>query len=478
MRIKEFVRKVVEKLLNKKHLEGKIAASIAISSKMSNAIDLWKALYINEPPWIGGEKNVIPMNIPATIAEEVARLVTIEMKTEISGNSAFAEYLNTQYQKAVKDLPQKVEVYAAKGGIAMKPYFSDGKILVDFTQAENFFPTSYNSNHEITGAVFVDSKRIGRYLYTRLEHHELEGTVYTVVNKAFQSEQLADFTEDDIFDMQSAKFPLQNPVPLSTVPEWASLSEEPVVIKDVQRPLFVYVKVPRANNVDPASPLGASVYSRAVDFIKIVDEQLSEILHEYDVLEAAVFASNNLFKLDKKGRPILPVGDERKFKTVDTNGMKESLLKEFAPQIRDDSLFNGLNQYLQKIELLCGLAYGTLSIPQDIEKTATEIKASKQRSYSSICNMQNAWDEALEHLSYSMAVIAILYNIVPYGDYAICNEWGDGVVEDMDVEYQRRWGQVVAGKLKLEKFYSWYYGITEDDAKELIPDAKPFPEIE
>lgn len=474
MNIKEFVRKVVDKLLNRKHLEGKIASNIAVSGKMSDAIELWKELYINEPPWIGGEKNVIPMNIPATIAEEIARLVTIEMKSEISGDSVFATFLNTQYQKAIKDLPQKVEVYAAKGGIAMKPYFSDGNILVDFTQAENFLPTSYNSNHEITGAVFVDSKRIGKYLYTRLEHHELRGTTYTVINKAFQSEQLSFDYKDEV--MFSAKHPLQTQVPLSTVPEWASLSEEPVVINDVQRPLFVYVKVPRANNVDPESPLGASVYSRAIDFIKIADEQLSGILHEYGILEAAVFASNDLFKLDKKGNPILPKGEERKFRTVDTKGMTESLLKEFAPQFRDSSLFNGLNQYLQKIELLCGLAYGTLSIPQDIEKTATEIKASKQRSYSSICNIQAAWDEGLEHLSYSMAVIAILYGLAPYGDYSICNEWGDGVIEDIDVEYQRRWGQVVAGKLKLEKFYSWYYGITEKDALDLIPaQPKEFP---
>lgn len=475
MNIKEFVRKVVDKLLNRKHLEGKIAENIAISEKMSNAIDLWKALYINEPPWMGGEKNVIPINIPATIAEEIARLVTIEMKSEISGDSIFATFLNTQYQKAIKNLSQKVEVYAAEGGIAMKPYVSDGNILVDFTQAENFLPTSYNSNHEITGAVFVDSKRIGGYLYTRLEHHELKGTTYTVTNKAFRSEQLFDFNNGE---MSSARYPLQNPVPLNSVPEWASLSEEPVIINDVQRPLFVYVKVPRANNVDPESPLGASVYSRAIDLIQIVDEQLSEILHEYDTLEAGVFASNNLFKLDKKGNPILPKGGERKFRTVDTNGMTESILKEFAPQIRDDSLFNGLNQYLQKVELLCGLAYGTLSLPQDIERTATEIKASKQRSYSSICNMQKAWDEGLEHLSYSMAVMAILYGLAPYGDYSICNEWGDGVIEDIEVEYQRRWGQVVAGKLKLEKFFSWYYGITEEDALELIPKQPKEPPLE
>lgn len=475
MSIKEFVRKVVDKLLNREHLEGKITATIAVSGKMSDAIEFWKDLYNNEPPWMGGPDGVIPMNLPASIANEFARLITTEMKSEISGDTAFAEYLNEWYQKAIKNLRENIEYYCAKGGIALKPYISDDGILVDYTQAENFFPTSYNSNGDITGAVFVDSKRIGKYLYTRLEHHELKGTTYTVINKAFQSEQLFDYQDDEVI---SARYPLQNQVPLSSVPEWADLSEEPVIINNVKKTLFVYIKVPMANNIDSGSPLGASVYSRAEHFLKAADEQFTEILHEYKVLEAAVDASKDLFKLDKKGEPVLPTGKERVFRTYDSSGMTEgSFLKEFAPQFRDSSLFNGLNNYLQRIEFLVGLAYGTISIPNETEKTATEIKSSKQRSYSAVCDMQKAWDDGLNHLAYAMSVLAILYNKAPFGEYVLCTEWGDGVLEDSDVEYQRRWGQVVAGKLKIEKFYAWYYGISEEEALELVPaQPKIFPE--
>ena len=56
-------------------------------------------------------------------------------------------------------------------------------------------------------------------------------------------------------------------VPLSAVPEWANL-EEAVTILHVKKPLFAYFKIPNANNVDDSSPLGVSVYSRAVDDIK------------------------------------------------------------------------------------------------------------------------------------------------------------------------------------------------------------------
>lgn len=87
----------------------------------------------------------------------------------------------------------------------------------------------------------MDSKRQGDYVYTRLESHNLNGTDYTIVNKAFRSERLTGQAPDD--DFISVQYPYQTPVPLSEVEEWASLSEEPVVINNVEKPLFVYIKM-------------------------------------------------------------------------------------------------------------------------------------------------------------------------------------------------------------------------------------------
>ena len=109
-----------------------------------------------------------------------------------------------------------MELFCAKGGICLKPFISTGGTIdIDFTQADRFFPTAYNSNKEITGAVFVDSKRQGDYVYTRLESHNLNGTDYTIVNKAFRSERLKGQAPDD--DFISVQYPYQTPVPLSEV---------------------------------------------------------------------------------------------------------------------------------------------------------------------------------------------------------------------------------------------------------------------
>lgn len=463
----DFLRKAWNKLIPKDSIKKQLNVTITTSAVMENAIGLWSAMYSNNPPWRGGEAGVVPLNLPAAIAEEMARLVLTEFELEITG-SPRAVYLDEQLKKAMINIGDHMELYCAKGGICMKPYVSGNKIEVDFTQADRFFPTAYNSNKEVTGAVFVDSKRQGDYVYTRMESHNLIGNEYTIINKAFRSEKLNNQMADD--DYISVEYPCLTPVPLTEVEEWASLSEEPVVISNLEKPLFVYIKVPRANNLDAHSPLGTSVYSRATEVIEQADRQFSRILWEYEAAEAAIHASKDMFDSDKRGKPVLPTGRERLYRAFDFEG-KESFLKEYAPEIRDNSLFAGLNKYFQRIEFLCGLSYGTISDPQQIEKTATEIYASKQRSFTVVSRMQDAWDKGFDHLLYAMDALCTLYGLAPAGVTEKSVTWGDGILEDTNVEYTRRWAMVLAGKLKLEKFYAWYFGCSEEEAKELIPEA-------
>ncbi len=468
MAVIDFFRKALSKMIPKSNIEKRLNISIATSAVMDRGIELWSMMYENNPPWRGGDAGVIPLNLPAAISEEMARLVLTEFSIKLTG-SARADYLNKQLKNNLVNLSDHMELFCAKGGICLKPFISTGGTIdIDFTQADRFFPTAYNSNKEITGAVFVDSKRQGDYVYTRLESHNLNGTDYTIVNKAFRSERLTGQAPDD--DFISVQHPYQTPVPLSEVEEWASLSEEPVVINNVEKPLFVYIKMPRANNLDPNSPLGTSVYSRATEVIEQADRQFSRILWEYDATEAAIHASADMFDSDKSGKPILPAGRERLYRAFDFES-KESFLKEYAPEIRSDPLFKGLNKYFQRIEFLVGLSYGTISDPQDIEKTAEEIRTSKQRSYTVVSRIQSSWDNGFDALIYAMDVLCTLYNLAPAGGTEKATTWGDGVLEDTDKEYQRRWAMVLAGKYKLEKFYAWYFGCSEEEAKEMIPEA-------
>lgn len=485
MAIGDFIRRLTGRMLPKQNLEKKLNVQIATSGLMDNAVQLWLNMYRNIPPWMGGDAHVKTLNLPATIAEEMARLVLTEFEMDVTG-SARADFIKEQMGITLANMSNIVEMWCALGGIVLKPYAAGedangnpDEIMVDVVQANRFFPTAFNSNKEVTGAVFVDTKREGDYIYTRLEYHNLEGDHYTVVNKAYRSERLNTMTTED--DQMSVEHPFMAEVPLDSVTEWQGL--EPIAEMDgIEKPFFVYIKTPRANNIDPYSPLGASVFSRAVEVIEEADKQYSRILWEYEAKETAIDADETLFRTDRFGNPVLPHGTERLYRTYDFGGSERAgFIDTFSPEIRDTSMFNGLNKLFRNIEFLCGLAYGTISDTNATasgERTATEIKSSKQRSYTTVNAMQRAWESGLDDLIYVMNSICTLYGIVPEGNIEKTISWGDGVLEDTDVEYQRRWNMVVAGKLKLEKFFAWYFGCTEEAARELIPEELSFPTIE
>ncbi|MGN0398794.1 MAG: phage portal protein [Blautia sp.] len=470
--IRNFIRKWVRKLLPRNSIEKEMKVQIAVSGMMDDAIQLWKDMYENHPPWAGKE-GTLCTNIPATIAEEMARLILAEFELEVTG-SPMADFINKQLNREFIDLDVQVERYCAKGGIVLKPYVSVGvnglprKIEIDFVEADKFYPTAFNSKGEIMSAIFLQNKRIGEFLYTRLEYHDFSGSSVTIMNKAYRSEKITSYNDDEepnisrLFDEE---------VPLSEVDEWAGLSETPVTIGNVEKPLFVYIKTAKSNNIDSSSPLGVSIYSKAVELIQEADRMLGQIVWEYDAKEAAVHISEEFLKNDKDGKPILPEGKEKLYRSFDEGSGNKTLFDVYSPDIRDNPMFNGLNKILKRIEWNVGFAYGTISDPNELEKTAEEIKSSKQRSYRTVSRLQSSWQKGIENLVDAMVVLVNLYRMVPSGQVDVNCTWGDSVLEDTDKEYQRRWQMVVAGKLKPEKFIAWYFGCTEEEALEYMPEV-------
>lgn len=450
--IKEFIERigqVIRKMLGREKIKDAIGVEVAVSDKMANEIDLWAKMYKNEPPW--KEKNIKLCGLPAAIAGEFARLVTLELKTEVTGN----DFISEEYQAVVSDIRKYTEYACAKGGLAMKPYASEGHIEVDMVQADRFFPTKFNSRGEVTAAVFAESLTVGKKVYTRLEYHQHEGTMYHINNKAFVKQ-----------DLDNVEV-LGKEVPLTAVPEWANLQEE-VTLKNVKMPLFAYFKIPNANNVDDTSPLGVSVYSRAINDIKEADNQWTRLLWEFEGSELAIDADITLFKKDDKGNYEFPKGKDRLFRMMDLDDNAEKY-KVFAPAIRDENLINGFNAILRRIEFNVGLAYGTLSDPNTVDKTAEEIKASKQRSYSTVSDIQKSLQTALEQLVYAMDVMAQLSGLSGRKKYEMSFDWDDSIVIDKEQELASMQQDAVAGFIRKELYVAAKYGVSEEEALKMMP---------
>lgn len=449
--------KMLDLITNVLNKDADAQVDVCLTSQMANQIELWTRMYENRSPWVNN-KDVLSANLAPAITSEIARLVTLELKSEVTGGTA-ADYLNEQYQrKVIKDLRRYVEYGCAKGGLVMKPYITQQGIEVQFVQADCFFPLSFDSSGRITQCVFTEQFRKGQKIYTRLEVHTLQGKQVHITNRAFVA------TND---------YSLGSEVVVSSIDRWSELVPE-LLLEGADRLLFGYFKVPLGNADDSDSPLGVSVFSRAVDLIREADRRYSNICWEYEGTQLAVHIATSLLKYNQdRDKFEYPGGKERLYRNVEynTGAADKPFIDTFSPEIRDTALFNGFNNQLKLVEFNCNLAYGTLSDPQSVDKTATEIKTSKQRSYVMVSDTQMALQDALEDLVYAMSFWSALYGLVPAGnDYEVSSDWDDSVMVDAETEREQDRKDVAMGVMRLEEYRAKYYGETLEEAAKNLPE--------
>ena len=435
----KFMQSIVEVAQNR---------SIA-SDNMMQAIDLWLEMYGGNAPWLS-EDNSQSLGLPAIIATETARAVTVEMKVEISG-SPMADFINEQFEPIRKSIRTNTEYACAGGGLVFKPFVSGDKIITEIAQANSFYPIAYDNSQKITGACFVYRKWIGKKIYCRLEKHMLEGESYTIENTCYVS---------------AVEDALGKECELSEVEEWAEI--QPIVKLDgVKAPLFAYFKIPVGNTIDMRSPLGTSVYARAVGLIQDADTQYQSLMWEYRGGELAIESAEDNFKM-VNGIPQLPQGKERLYRLNNMDPVAaggNNLMIPWSPSLRDSNYIEGLNQILRHIEDVCCISRGTISDPNIQAKTATEIINTKQRTYTHVSDIQKALEGALNDLAYAMYCIASLYELCPDGEYEVAYSWDDSIINDATVERERDRQDVRDGLMMNWEYRMKWYGETEAQAK-------------
>lgn len=439
-------------------VEKEFGVRPAASRQMEGNINLWWNLYTDNPPW---ETDCIrPLGLPSAIGRELARNTMTEFSVSVSG-SARAEYINRQVQVAANKFGINLERCLCLGGVALKPYQEGSRILVEeFTTG--FAPTHFDGADKCIGGVFKSAPaRQGNEWFIRLEYHDFlpredGSTIYVIENKAFRSGQ------DGGIGAQ---------VSLSTVNEWAQLLEH-VEIEGLEGPLFAYFKPPVANNVEPDSKMGLSVYAGAtVDLIKQADEMWERLLWEFRSGERKIFADD--------------VADDahlndRIFVFGPFSGGKGDFFQPFSPEFRDDPLYRGFQRILQRIEYNAGLAYGTLSDPQSVEKTATEILTAKQRQYVTCQNIQKAFQAVQDGLIYAMDALCDLGKLAAAGTYTVDYNWGDGVLDDPDTKRQdmaidmQRVNNLLMSR---KQFIMKWEGVDEETAQKILSEIDDMNEI-
>ena len=157
---------------------------------------------------------------------------------------------------------------------------------------------------------------------------------------------------------------------------------------------------------------------------------------------------------------------------LEKTGTGNTIFNTFSPEIRDTSYFNALNQMLRRIENAVGLSYGTISEVSEVEKTAEEIRSSKQRSFVRVSDIQQNLQAALTQLLQGLQYYRDYYANRRSEPAELSSTFGDGVLEDTEKEFQRRLQMVQARILKPENLLAWYFGCSEEEALQMLPEQQ------
>lgn len=444
------IKEWIKKMLSKSDVSSVYGVELAITDDMLNAIEDWERMYAGKAFWINNEKGIYSLRLEQAIVRELSNISTNEMTVKISNKK-----LDDIFRSSVKNLNLNLQRGLASGAMVIKPL---GEDKVQFVSQSQFIPVEYDVNGRLIKVIFPEVKRLGDNDYRiRLEYHSLDYEKgLTITNRAFRS-----------FDGIS----LGREIPLSDVVEWASLFSE-ISYPFMLRPAFGYYVNPIANIID-GSYSGVSIFDSVKNLIRLTDIQFGRLDWEFESGERAVDVDTTALKptenlLTGKKSFELPNLKERLYRGLNiSGGSKGDFYHEFSPQLRQVDFIAGLEEYKREIEFAVGLAYGDISNPQTIDKTATEIKSSKQRKFDTVTAIQNNLKLCLEDLCYALA----FYNKLTQSGYEISINFEDSILADDEIKRASDRQDVAMGVMPLWEYRMKWYGEDEKTAKAMTSNS-------
>lgn len=466
-------------MLFKTDAEKAFCVETYLSPEMDAAIKLWGQLESGKPPWVNGDTRTIRFS--NTVARELAKLVTQNIDIKVQAKYGTGETAK-KIQKAIDDYflknAQQIMQDVIMLGGSMAKWNGKG---MDYIPPYKFLVTEHDSNGEILGAIFFSYYQKEKKFYTRAEWHRFEDVlrrpdnenepsgsarIYRVSNKAFVSDQ-----QDEIGRETS----LKNTKWADIVPEFTA--------ENLEKPLFVYIKNPYSNTIDPDSPLGVSCFSECIEELRWLDIAMSTMGIETE-----------------DSAPKLMVGQSA-IQYADTHGIKLPRLilksvgiddldngkpfEQWQPQLQVASRTEGINFYLNIISVKVGMDTGTFVFngQKVVVATATQIEATEQKTINTMMMYRQVLDRpesngdgrigVIHDIAYIINAMEVINgDITPseFGNYELYADFGDpfnNKEEDKFFELQL----ANQGYMAKWRFNVRHLGLTEEEAKQMVQEA-------
>lgn len=435
------------------------------SPEMEVAINQCMSVYQNKPPWLSSENDIRTIGFGKVLCEETARLATLAIHVTIDG-SPRAEWLQQQIDKRYYKFREWLEYGCAAGTFILKP---NGK-GIDFLLPNSFQVVDSDDDGNVTGVIFVDqyteSGVLSRKYFTKFEYHRFtESGEYLISNRAY---------------MSTSEGEKGRPISLEET-KWAGIAPDaPPITKQngepLERMMFGIFRTPQANNLDINSPLGLPIFQNVLEELKSLDTAYSRNSEEIKESRRMVLADDRLFmpsgeKISKKSLWESIKGLPHFIKNVFGQGDKE-FYQEINPQMNTEVRIKGFNNELSILGYKVGFSSGYFVLDQKTGMvTATQVESDDRRTIQFIKDVRDKLEDCMDGLIYALNAFADLYGLATAGTYETTYDFGD-ITYNREEDRARWWQYVMNGKVPAWVYYQKFEGMSEEEAKAMIAEAK------
>lgn len=453
-----------------KEAQDKFGVETIESDVMKAALNDWVNIYQGKPDWTlpddKGNVDIESFNFAKKLCNETARLTTLALGITVEG-SARADWINSFMESYIARMKnEECEKACAFGYIILKPNGTS----IDYVMPWDFCPT-HQTDGKVDGGIFFDHYHEpgDKWYYTRLEWQRFEDVsedvrIFRITNKTYKATGVNGIGQE--CNMKE------------TV--WANLLED-AAYENIDKPLFSIFKMPLSNNIDMSSPLGVSIFSNAQKELKSLDIAWTRLEDEIFDSQKIAFLGDMLIEGDGKpvrGR-ISPVGAVDKtgkalprWARILPGSTTGDEYHEVNPALQTADRLSGIDHFLNLVGVKCGYSTGQFVLNgRTGHVTATQVEADDRETIQYIKQIRDSFQVATDGLIYALDKYADIYSLAPVGVYEVNYDFGD-ITYNWNEDRERHWLYVNQGKYPLWKYYVEFEGMSEEEAKALVAEAK------
>lgn len=410
-------------------------------------------------------RRLLTMGMAKQVAQEMATMICNE-KMEVSCDneevSAFIDPI-LDANGFIDTTQENAEYMMAVGGMVAEVYSDRNNIKVSYVSAENFIPLSWDVNKKIDQAIIVvEQTKKKDFTYTLLRSHlkkeDGDRTIYYIVNELYRS-SVNDST-------------LGQPVDLSIIyPGLESYIEFP----NAKRPFFAYCKPALANNLDPDTPLGISIFANAIDTLKSIDTVFDSLQREFKLGKKRLVIPNSWLR----GVPDIDTGtmktyydpDDEIIQGMNVNDDKENYT-DISPTLRAQEHISSLDALLKTLSAQTGFSANTFGFEATGLKTATEVVSENSKTFRSKQSNENNIGVFTAEVVESILWLADFLGLRPYPteEYNVTSSFDDSIVNDKDAKINQQIALKGAGLQSRKRAIMESQGVDDTTALEILEE--------